>query len=84
MDSLWTILNMNWYEERIENKIWMIHVTGFDVPITDKNPIVQNARVSNSRINRSFKSWRAEEKKMAMQGRFKQRKGGLLVKWGRK
>ena len=89
VDSLWTILNMNWYEERIEDKIWMIHVTSFDVPITEKNPIVQNARVSNSRINRSFKSWRGVEKnrnnmRIQQQRHLKQGRGGLLVKWGRK
>tara|TARA_B100002051_G_scaffold261398_1_gene282908 strand:- start:193 stop:1119 length:927 start_codon:yes stop_codon:yes gene_type:complete len=89
VDSLWTILNMNWYEEQIEDKIWMIHVTSFDVPITDKNPIVQNARVTNSRINRNFKSWRGLEYRnksimQQQQQRLKQGKGGLLVKWGRK
>ena len=89
VDSLWTILNMNWYEERIEDKIWMIHVTSFDVPITEKNPIVQNARVSNSRINRSFKSWRGVEQnrnnmRIQQQRHLKQGRGGLLVKWGRK
>jgi hypothetical protein len=87
-DSLWTILNMKWSEEELEDKIWMIHVTSFDVPITDQNPVVKSARVSNSRIHRNFKSWRREIRKnnnAILHKRQTQRgNGGLLVKWGRK
>jgi len=87
-DSLWTILNMKWSEEELEDKIWMIHVTSFDVPITDQNSVVKNARVSNSRIHRNFKSWRGEIKKnndAILHKRQVQRgNGGLLLKWGRK
>ena len=87
-DSLWTILNMKWSEEELEDKIWMIHVTSFDVPITDQNSVVKNARVSNSRIHRNFKSWRGEIKKnndAILHRRQVQRgNGGLLLKWGRK
>ena len=87
-DSLWTILNMKWSEEELEDKIWMIHVTSFDVPITDQNSVVKNARVSNSRIHRNFKSWRGEINKnnhTILQRRQVQRgNGGLLLKWGRK
>ena len=87
-DSLWTILNMKWSEEELEDKIWMIHVSSFDVPITDQNSVVKNARVSNSRIHRNFKSWRGEIKKnndAILHRRQVQRgNGGLLLKWGRK
>ena len=76
-DSLWTILNIKHNEVKIEDKMWMVNITNFTVPITDKSTIVKNARISNSRINRSFKSWRQRE------SRPKQR-GGLLIKWGKK
>ena len=81
-DSLWTMLSMKWNDVKLEDKIWMVNVTDFDVPITDKNPIVQNAKVQNSRLNRNFKSWR---NRGAMKGQPKKRStGGLLIKWGRK
>jgi len=87
-DSLWSILNMKWDEEKIEDKIWMIHVTNFEVPITANDPMVKNARVSNSRINRKFKSWRGviNQRNTAMLNKKKRREGagGLLLKWGRK
>ena len=82
------MLNIKWTEEQIEDKIWMIHVTGFDVPITTKDSMVQNARVSNSRINRRFHSWRNRITQRNNQIRRKQNRreggGGLLLKWGRK
>ena len=66
----------------------MIHVTSFDVPITDQNSVVKNARVSNSRIHRNFKSWRGEIRKnndAILHRRQVQRgNGGLVLKWGRK
>jgi len=79
-DSLWSMLSIKWDDVKLEDKIWMVNVTDFDVPITVKNPIVQNARVANSRVNRNFKNWRG-----AMRGRVKKKStGGLLIKWGRK
>jgi len=92
-DSLWTILNMRWYDEKLEDKIWMVNVTNFDVPITTQDKMVRNARVQNSRINRNFKSWRKVEHQQRQQHhqqhqqhqrRRQRNKGGLLVNWGRK
>jgi hypothetical protein len=81
-DSLWTMRSIKWNDVELEDKIWMVNVTDFDVPITVKNPVVQNARVANSLINRTFKSWRHQE---AMNRRTKRKStGGLLIKWGRK
>jgi hypothetical protein len=77
-DSLWTILNIEHNEVKIEDKIWMVNITNFTVPITDKSSIVQNARVLNSRVNRTFNSWRGKRAKPRRRG------GGLLFKWGRK
>jgi len=89
VDSLWTILNMKWVDEKIEDKIWMVNVSNFEVPITINNPIVKNAKVQNSRINRNFRSWRDEKRKLftynkRVQHAFLRTKGGLLLKWGRK
>jgi hypothetical protein len=78
VDSLWTMLSMKWNDVKLEDKIWMVNVTGFDVPINERNQTVQNARVQNSRINRSFKSWRNQGQSR------KKSTGGLLIKWGRK
>lgn len=87
-DSLWTMLSMKWNDVKLEDKIWMVNVTDFDVPITDKNPIVKNAKVQNSRINRRFKSWRGLAQRQRQQQINKHAKqqggGGLLIKWGRK
>ena len=81
-DSFWTMLNIKWNDVKLEDKIWMVNVTGFDVPITEKTPTVQKAKVQNSRINRTFKSWRNQE---ALKRQPKKRSaGGLLIKWGRK
>jgi hypothetical protein len=83
------MLSMKWNDVKLEDKIWMVNVTDFDVPITDKNPIVQNAKVQNSRINRSFKSWRGLARRQQQQQQINKHKnqqgrGGLLIKWGRK
>jgi hypothetical protein len=79
---------MKWNDVKLEDKIWMVNVTDFDVPITDKNPIVKNAKVHNSRINRRFKSWRGLAQRQRQQQINKhanqQGGGGLLIKWGRK
>jgi len=79
---------VKWTEEQVEDKIWMIHVTSFDVPITAKDPMVQNARVSNSRINRNFKSWRGmirtRNNQIIKRQKAREGRGGLLLKWGRK
>ena len=88
-DSLWTMLSMKWNDVKLEDKIWMVNVTDFDVPITDKNPIVKNAKVQNSRINRRFKSWRGLAQRQRQQQQInkhmnQQGRGGLLIKWGRK
>ena len=87
-DSLWSMLNIKWTEEQVEDKIWMIHVTSFDVPITAKDPMVQKARVSNSRINRQFNSWRGmitqRNNQIIRKQKTRQGSGGLLLKWGRK
>ena len=79
-DSLWTMLDMKWNDVKLEDKIWMVNVTSFDVPITDKNSSVKNARVQNSRIHRTFNSWRD----IQFQRKKQQGRGGLLIKWGRK
>lgn len=84
MDSLWTMLDMKWNDVKLEDKIWMVNVTSFDVPITDKNSSVKNARVQNSRINRKFKSWRDMQSGQQQQRKKQQGRGGLLIKWGRK
>ena len=79
-DSFWTILDMKWNDVKLEDKIWMVNVTNFDVPITDKHNVVKNARVQNSRIHRTFNSWRD----IQFQRKKQQGRGGLLIKWGRK
>ena len=71
---------MKWNDVKLEDKIWMVNVTSFNVPITDKDSSVKNARVQNSRLNRKFNSWRDRQS----QPKQKQGKGGLLIKWGRK
>jgi len=82
------MLDMKWNDVKLEDKMWMVNVTNFDVPITDKNPIVKNARVQNSRINRNFKSWRGvmqvRQQQQINKRKNQQGKGGLLIKWGRK
>jgi len=88
-DSLWTMLSIKWNDVKLEDRIWMVNVTNFDVPITDKNSIVKNARVQNSRINRNFNSWRGVMRKQQQQQQLKKHqqqrgRGGLLIKWGRK
>ena len=84
-DSLWSILNIKYNAVKLEDKIWMIDVTSFDVPITDKSQIVKNAKVTNSRVNRTFPSWRTVERNKKIfqinQRRARRnRKRGLLLK----
>ena len=83
-DSFWLISDIKYDEEKIENRISMINVTGFEVPITEKSHIVTQARVMNSRVHRSFKTWRGKEirfRQAQIQRRHKKR--GLLVNFGR-
>ena len=80
IDSLWTMKNIEWHEEKIQDKVWMINVTNFEVPITTNNQAVKNATVQNSRINRIFKSWRSVRTNNIP----RRRGGGLLLKWGKK
>ena len=61
-DSLWSMLNIKYNAVKLEDKIWMVNVTSFEVPITEKAPIVKSATVTNSRVNRNFKSWRIVER----------------------
>ena len=78
-DSLWAISKLTWNDVEEEPNIWMVNVTDFTVPITEKNTSVKNAVVQNTRTNRIFKSWRRSQNPPP-----KRSGGGLLIKWGRK
>jgi hypothetical protein len=59
-DSVWSIKNLRFYDEDIEDKIKMVHVMHFDVPVSPESHLVKNARIKNARHHRVFKSWRRE------------------------
>ena len=57
-DSFWSLSNVKYTNVELEDKISMVNVTNFSLPISVNAPIVKNARVVNSRTNGNFQSWR--------------------------
>ncbi|MHA2343760.1 MAG: galactosyltransferase-related protein [Candidatus Hodarchaeales archaeon] len=89
LDSLFTMKDIKWTEEKLEKKIWMIHVTSFEVPISSNSKDIRNARVMNSQKNMRFASWRGIEDKrnreiLQRNQRLKQSRRGLLINWRKK
>ena len=68
-DSVWSIKNLKYYDEKIDDKIKMVHVVHFDVPVSCDSPLVKNARVKNARYHRKFKNWRKEAIKNHIKGK---------------
>lgn len=78
-DSVWSIKNLKYYEEDIDDKIKMVHVLHFDVPVSHQSKLVKDARVKNARHHRVFKSWRNPN---PQNKRFNKR-SGLVMNFGR-
>jgi len=57
-DSFWSLLNIKYNAVELEDKILIVNVTEFSLPIKVSAPIVRNARIVNSRTHGQFRNWR--------------------------
>ena len=82
-DSFKTVRNLKYEPVYLKDNAWLININNFDVLVSIESPLVKNAKVTNSRLNRTFKTWRGLEKQIVnmrfMKARTRHFRRGLLI-----